>query len=77
MYVSVSRLEDTSEEMGVDVEYFKVDVRKSEIGYMGSHASGYGPNIWSPVNIIIRLIFGIDVFIPAVFFFAIPVSVVG
>jgi hypothetical protein len=53
----------TLEEMGVDVEVFKMDVRKSEIGSICFTCFRIKTNYWSCVNINIGLIYGIDVFI--------------
>lgn len=59
--------EDWIDEMGVDVEDFKMAVRK-QIGYIWFTCHWIWTKYRSSVNINIRLIFGIDVFITAEFF---------
>jgi len=73
MYVLVWGLEDTLEEVGVDVEDFKMDVRK-QMGYIWFTCLRICSKYWS-VNINIRLIFGVDVLTAE--FFTILFSIVG
>jgi hypothetical protein len=42
----------TLEEVGVDVEDFKMDVMKQRWATFGSHASGYAPNIGLSTSIL-------------------------
>jgi len=64
----------TLEEVGVDVEDFKMDVRK-QMGYIWFTCLRICSKYWS-VNINIRLIFGVDV-LTAEFFTTILFSTVG
>jgi hypothetical protein len=65
----------TLEKMGVDVEDFKMGVRK-QMGYIWFSCLRVRTKCWSNFNINIRLIFGIDVFITAEFITKL-VSIVG